>query len=126
MRDNASDTARLARHICWRELGEYTRAASELGDWSRRLGLGDQLTRRLDTHRAKFSNRRFGAIVGSPALLLEQRLLTQDVQAITVSGKDTPDLKRYFHQNPKNINIEYDEDTEHGDIFFRRVSLTSC
>ena len=123
---NELPVSSIARHICWRELGEYSRAASEIATWTAKENLTEALRLRLSAHERKFKNRRHNAIVGSPALLVEQRLLAQDAFAASQSSAHRPGLGRYFHQNPKHINIEYDDIDGDDDIFFRRVSLTSC
>jgi hypothetical protein len=119
-------TAKIARYIAWRETGKYEQALCEIGDWARCVGIEDQLRARLSAHEAKFKTLRFGASVGSPALLLEQRLLAQDALKDSTEQAADIDLRRYFHQNPKNINIESGDEAPDEDLFFRRVSLTSC
>ncbi len=118
-------TAQIARFMCLRELGEYEKASAEIALWSEQLGFSGQLHRRLEVHESRLNTKR-RSIVGSPALLFEQRLLAHDTLATATLGKTYhPELERYFHQNPKNTNIEFENETPDDEIFFTRVSITS-
>lgn len=122
--------ASLLRFICLREMGQYAKARAELGGWANEAGFSEEFDLRLRVHESKYAARLSDQqpMVGSPALLFEHRLLAQDALSAATRADHQIDLQRYFHAGPKNISIERNEENDavKGDLFFRRVSLTSC
>ncbi|MBI3506860.1 MAG: glycosyltransferase [Proteobacteria bacterium] len=119
-------TARIARHVCYRELALYDAATREIEPLCRTPELLETARRRLEVHRQRFSERRTGLLVGSAALMLEQRLLARDAIAAATFSPRAPKIDAYFAPNPTNINIEDGSIDVADEIFFSRVSLTSC
>ena len=126
LKGNPARIARIARYACCRELGLYDAAMEEIAPLCATAGLLATARHRLDAHRSRFPERRNGMVVGSAALLFEQRLLARDALAASTFSTVAPDIEQYFAPNPTNINIEDGDSDISEEIFFSRVSLTSC